>query len=143
MTEQTDILLVEANEDDAALTVSTLKKHVTDRVMHCADGIEALEYLRGEGANQGRDTSSQPRLILLDLKLPKLDGIEVLRKLRADPRTDRIPVVMLTSSARKADVDAAYAAGANSYLVKAVDYAQFSREVQQLGSYWLGMNKHS
>jgi two-component system response regulator len=135
MKEVIDILLVEDNEDDAKLTLATLQKHVTEKIHHCHDGVEALEFLLSEGREV------EPRLILLDLNLPRLSGIEVLERLRKDPRTEQIPVVVLTSSSRKADLDASYAAGANSYLVKAVNYRDFARDVQQLGAYWLGMNR--
>jgi two-component system response regulator len=141
MTNPPDILLVEDNEDDVDLTVGALKKHITSNILVCGDGAEALDYLFGSGQFAGRDTSVQPRLVLLDLNLPKLNGIEVLMRLRADLRTEKVPVVMLTSSVRKADLDAAYAAGANSYLVKAVNFADFTKDVQQLGQYWLGLNK--
>ena len=129
------ILLVEDNEDDIDLTVRALKKQAAIPVMVFRDGTEVLEYL------EAHLEEALPALILLDLKLPKMDGIEVLRHLRAQPRTEKVPVVMLTSSSRKADLDAAYAAGANSYLVKAVDFKQFTRDVEQLASYWLGLNR--
>lgn len=135
--EPPDILLVEDNEDDVALTVGTLKAHITKKIVVCGDGAEALDFLLGTGAYEGRNTSSQPRLILLDLNLPKLNGLEVLTRIRADSRTRHLPVVVLTSSSRKADLDAAYAAGANSYLVKAVKYTDFTKDVQQLGAHWL------
>lgn len=124
------ILLVEDNDDDVTLTVSALKRRVKKRVEVCRDGPEALEFLAAQPL--------LPGLILLDLKLPKLDGIEVLKRLRAEPRTQSVPVVMLTSSSRRSDMDAAAAAGANSYMVKAVDYQQFTKDIEQLATRWLG-----
>lgn len=135
-----DILLVEDNEDDVKLTLHALKKAVTKSIEVCRDGAEALDFLLGEGKFQGRDVTVQPRLVLLDLKLPKLDGFQVLERLKHDPRTRSIPVVMLTSSSRKTDADQCYQAGANSYLVKSVDFEQFTREIAELGNYWLRLN---
>lgn len=136
-----DILLVEDNDADVKLTLHALKKMVTEKIEVCRDGAEAVNFMFGEGQYQGRDISVQPRLILLDLKLPKLDGFQVLERLKQDARTSSIPVVMLTSSSRKPDVERCYKAGANSYLVKSVDFEQFTREIAELGNYWLRLNR--
>ena len=139
-----DILLVEDNQDDLELTLSVLKKNSpSTKVEVCRDGAEALEFLFGEGAYANRDLTNQPRLILLDIKLPKLDGLQVLGRVRKDERTQQIPVVMLTSSSRKADLDSAYKGGANSYLVKSVNYRQFTQDIIQLCEYWLVLNRGS
>jgi two-component system, response regulator len=136
------ILLVEDNPDDELLTLRALKKNnVFNKVVVARDGAEALNYLFGEGAYAGRDTSDVPQLVLLDLKLPKVDGLEVLRRLRADERTRLLPVVILTSSREQQDLLDGYGYGANSYVRKPVDFAQFSRAVEQLELYWLVLNE--
>ena len=136
------ILLVEDNPDDELLTLRALKKNsVFNNVVVARDGAEALDYLFGEGAYAGRDTSDVPQLVLLDLKLPKVDGLEVLRRLRADERTRLLPVVILTSSREQQDLLDGYSHGANSYVRKPVDFAQFSRTVEQLELYWLVLNE--
>src|ERR687893_593861 len=136
------ILLVEDNPDDELLTLRALKKNnVFNRVVVARDGAEALDYLFGEGAYEGRDVSDIPRVVLLDLKLPKVDGLEVLRRLRADERTRLLPVVILTSSREQQDMLDGYGLGANSYIRKPVDFAQFLESVRQLGLYWLGLNE--
>ena len=136
------IMLVEDNPDDEALTLRAFKKclMISDVVV-AHDGIEALDYLFGDGAHSGRDTRGMPRLVLLDLKLPKVDGLEVLRRLRADQRTKLLPIVILTSSRDRNDVANCYYAGANSYIRKPLDFAEFSELVQQLGLYWLVLNE--
>jgi two-component system response regulator len=136
------ILLVEDNPDDEALTLRALKKNnITNKIVVARDGVEALDYLFGTGMYAGRDTSAEPELILLDLKLPKIDGFEVLRKLRADERTKLLPVVILTSSKEQQDVVNGYGLGANSYVRKPVDFQDFVDAVLQLGLYWLVLNE--
>ena len=136
------ILLVEDNADDEALTMRALRKNnISNEIMVARDGAEALDYLFGEGAYAGRDTGMQPALILLDLKLPKVDGFEVLRKLRADRRTRLLPVVILTSSKEQQDIANGYGLGANSYVRKQVDFQDFVEAVRQLGLYWLVLNE--
>ncbi|HLZ51952.1 MAG TPA: response regulator [Candidatus Acidoferrum sp.] len=136
------ILLVEDNPDDEALTVRALKKNnVLNEVAVARDGVEALEYLFGEGSYANRDTSLVPQVILLDLKLPKLDGLGVLRRLRADPRTKLLPVVLLTSSTEEEDLLKGYGLGANSYVRKPVDFDKFKEAIRQLSLYWLVLNE--
>jgi two-component system response regulator len=136
------ILLVEDNADDEALTMRALSKNnITNKIVVARDGVEALDYLFGTGRYAGRDTSMQPELILLDLKLPKVDGFEVLKKLRADERTKLLPVVILTSSKEQQDVANGYGLGANSYVRKPVDFQHFVDAVLQLGLYWLVLNE--
>ncbi|MGA6970148.1 MAG: response regulator [Candidatus Binatus sp.] len=136
------ILLVEDNADDEALTMRALRKNnITNEIVVARDGAEALDYLFGQGAHSGRDTGLQPALILLDLKLPKVDGFEVLRKLRADKRTRLLPVVILTSSREQQDIANGYGLGANSYVRKPVDFQDFVEAVRQLGLYWLVLNE--
>ena len=136
------ILLVEDNPDDAALTLRALEKNeiTNDMVKVAGNGVEALDYLFGMGEYSGRDTTAQPQLILLDLKMPKMDGIEVLRRLRQDDRTRLLPVVVLTSSDEKEDIVKIYNLGANSYIRKPVDFDEFTEAVRQLGVYWLRLN---
>ena len=136
------ILLVEDNADDEALTIRALKKNnIMNEVVVAHDGAEALEYLFGTGKHASRNTSLMPEVILLDLKLPKIDGLEVLRRLRADEHTELLPVVVLTSSKEERDMIESYRLGANSYVRKPVDFAQFSEAVRQLGLYWLILNE--
>jgi two-component system response regulator len=136
------ILLVEDNPDDEALTVRALKKSkVVNEIVVARDGIQALEYLFGEGAHVDRDTREMPDVILLDLKLPKLDGLGVLRRLRADDRTRMLPVVILTSSNEETDRIKGYGLGANSYVRKPVDFDAFVAAAAQLGLYWLVLNQ--
>ncbi|OGO01572.1 MAG: two-component system response regulator [Chloroflexi bacterium RBG_13_52_14] len=136
------ILLVEDNPDDVELTLRALKIHnVANDVVVARDGAEALDYLFATGAYSGRDTTVTPQLILLDLKLPKVDGLEVLRRLRADGHTTFVPVVILTSSKEEQDLIEGYRLHANSYIRKPVDFNQFSEAVRQLGLYWLVLNE--
>ena len=135
------ILLVEDNPDDEALTLRALKKsNILNDVVVARDGSEALDYLFGTGAHAGRDTRIQPQIVLLDLKLPKVDGLEVLKRMRADARTRLQPVVVLTTSNEERDVIASYKLGANSYIRKPVDFEQFMDAVRQLGLFWLVLN---
>lgn len=136
------ILLVEDSPDDEALTLRALgKNNIRNEVVVARDGVEALDYLFGRGRYAERDMSLMPQLILLDLKLPKLDGLEVLRRLRSDERTRLLPVVILTSSNEEQDLVNGYGLGANSYVRKPVDFGQFSEAVRQLGLYWLLLNE--
>ena len=136
------ILLVEDNPDDELLTMRALRKNnVLNKVVVARDGVEALDYLFGTGGYSGRDTAVMPQLILLDLKLPKIDGLEVLKRLRADERTRLLPVVILTSSREQQDMLDGYGLGANSYVRKPVNFEQFVRAVEQLKLYWLILNE--
>jgi CheY-like chemotaxis protein len=136
------ILLVEDNPSDIALTErALLRNNISNTLVVAQDGQEGLDYLFGEGHYAGRDPADTPVLILLDLKLPKLDGLDVLRRIRADARTRRVPVVILTSSREEQDVAAGYDLGVNSYIRKPVDFQQFTETVRQLGLYWLVINE--
>ncbi len=142
MTDEKTILLVEDDPNDEALTRRALaKNNIKNEVVVAHDGVEALEYLFGTGAHAGRDTRVLPQVVLLDLKLPKLDGLEVLKRLRADARTKLLPVVVLTSSKEEQDVLKSYTEGANSYIRKPVDFDQFVEAVRNLGLYWLVLNE--
>ncbi len=135
------ILLVEDNPRDEALTLRALKKNnIVNEVTVARDGVEALDYLFGTGAHAGRDTT-MPQLVLLDLKLPKVDGLQVLQRIRSDERTKLLPVVVFTSSSEEEDVIKSYDLGANSYVRKPVDFDQFSEATRQLGLYWLVLNQ--
>ena len=137
-----EILLVEDNPHDAELTMRALKKnHMANNIIHLTDGEIALEYLFGKGKYEDRDISSKPKLILLDLKMPKVNGIEVLEALKNDESTKKIPVVVLTSSRENPDVEKCYALGANSYIVKPVEFESFTKVVVELGLYWLILNQ--
>jgi two-component system response regulator len=136
------ILLVEDNPDDQALTRRALKKNnILNDVVLAQDGVEALDYLFCTGAHAGRDAGNLPAVVLLDLKLPKVDGLEVLRRLRSEDRTKLLPVVVLTSSKEEQDLVHSYSLGANSYIRKPVDFGQFIEAVRQLGLYWLVLNE--
>ena len=136
------ILLVEDNPDDELLAIRALKKNnIMNEVVVARDGVEALDYLFGTGAYAGRDMSVMPQVILLDLKLPKIDGLEVLRRLRDDERTKLLPVVVLTSSKEELDLTTSYSLGANSYIRKPVDFVRFTEAIKQLGLYWLVLNE--
>lgn len=136
------ILLVEDNPDDEMLTLRALKKNnIKNEVVVAHDGAEALDYLFGTGSFAGRDTTNMPQVILLDLKLPKIDGFEVLRRIRAEEHTRRLPVVILTSSNEEQDRMKGYDRGANSYVRKPVEFGSFIEAVRQLGLYWLILNQ--
>lgn len=136
------ILLVEDNPRDEALTLRALKKsNIVNDVVVARDGVEALDYLFGGGTHAGRDITVTPQLVLLDLKLPKVDGLQVLQKIRADERTKRLPVVVFTSSSEEEDVIKSYDLGANSYVRKPVDFEHFLEATKQLGLYWLVLNE--
>lgn len=137
-----NILLVEDNPDDEALTLRALNKNnIMNEVVVARDGAEALDYLLCRNAHAERDPESQPALVLLDLKLPKVDGLDVLREIRANPSTQLLRVVILTSSKEEQDLINGYRLGANSYIRKPVDFAQFMEAVRQLGLYWLVLNE--
>ena len=136
------ILLVEDNPDDVELTQRAFERSSQiSEIVVAKDGSDALEYLFATGAHEGRDVTRMPEVVLLDLNLPKIDGLEVLRRLRADQRTRRLPVVVLTSSNEEDDVRRSYELGANSFVRKPVDFAQFHQTAQQLGTYWLVVNE--
>jgi two-component system response regulator len=136
------ILLVEDNPDDELLALRALKKsNVPNEVVVAHDGVEALDYLFASGPYEGRDTSSMPQLVLLDLKLPRVDGLEVLKRLRSDERTRLLPVVILTSSKERRDMLEGYGLGANSYIRKPVNFEQFMNVIEQLKRYWLVLNE--
>ena len=136
------ILLVEDNSDDEALTLRALRKnHILNEVVVARDGAQALDHLLPPSPRDGHNAGDAPEVILLDLKLPKLGGLEVLQRLRADARTELLPVVILTSSAEERDLIDSYRLGANSYIRKPVDFDQFSRAIQHLGLYWLVLNE--
>ena len=137
-----EILLVEDNPNDVELTLHAFKRNnLTNRVHIVRDGAEALEFIFATGAYAGRKVENGPKVILLDLKLPLVDGLEVLREVKADPRTRAIPVVVLTSSREERDIVESYNLGVNSYIVKPVDFEQFTEAVRQLGLYWLFLNQ--
>lgn len=140
-TNEVEILLVEDNQDDLDLTLLALRKaRLANHIQTLRDGAEALDFLFCRGPYSERGIANVPKVILLDLKLPKVDGLEVLRAIKADSRTRLIPVVMLTSSQEQCDVLESYKLGVNSYIVKPVDFAQFSAVVEQLGLYWMLLN---
>jgi CheY-like chemotaxis protein len=142
VTDEIEILLVEDNPNDVELTLRALKKNnLTNKVHVVKDGAEALDYIFATGAYANRDINHHPRVILLDLKLPKVDGLEVLRRLKSDERTKVIPVVVLTSSKEERDLVESYKLGANSYIAKPVDFDSFVKAVAELGLYWLLLNQ--
>ena len=139
---EVEILLVEDNPEDTELTMRTLRmRNLANRLHHVEDGAAALDFLFGRGQFAGREVNTPPKVVLLDLKLPKVDGLAVLRAIREDSRTRHIPVVVITSSKEDRDLDEAYRLGANSYVVKPVEFNQFSEAVGQLGLYWVLINE--
>lgn len=142
MSHEVEILLVEDNAADAEMTIRALRKaHLSNKLIHLKDGVEALDFLFGNGAYSTRDVSQHPRVILLDIKMPKMDGIEVLRNIRANESTRTIPVVIMTSSNEDKDILASYELGVNSYVVKPVEFEEFVKAVGNLGLYWLLTNR--
>lgn len=142
MSSSLEILLVEDNPQDAELTIRALKnRNLANNLVHVEDGQAALDFLFNTGRYKNREISPKPKLVMLDLKLPKVDGIEVLRRIRADARTKLLPVVVLSSSREDRDVAEAYKLGVNSYIVKPVDFESFSEAVSNLGLYWLILNE--
>ncbi len=140
--QEVDILLVEDSSEDVELTIRALKKHnLANRLFVARDGAEALDFLFCEGVHAGRRSEDRPKVVLLDLKLPKVDGLEVLRRVKSDPRTRTLPVVVLTSSREDQDVVRSYELGVNSYIVKPVDFERFVQAVSELGLYWLLLNQ--
>jgi two-component system, response regulator len=139
--EQIEILLVEDSADDAAMTLRTLQRRgIANRVVWAKDGVEALDFLFCEGAHAARPEGT-PKLVLLDLKMPRMDGLQVLERMKQDPRTRKIPVVMMTSSRQEGDMLASYSLGVNSFVVKPVDFDAFSETVAQVGMYWMITNQ--
>jgi len=139
---EVEVLLVEDNPRDAEMALRTLRKHnLANSIVHVKDGEEALNWIFGIGAYDGRNPNNHPKVVLLDLKLPKVDGLEVLRAIRDDERTQLIPVVVMTSSREERDVIESYKLGVNSYVVKPMDFEGFSAAVAELGHYWLLVNQ--
>ena len=137
-----EILLVEDNMNDAELTIRALRKNnIANHIIHLKDGAIAIDFLFGNGQYEGRNINKKPKVILLDLKMPKVGGIEVLEKIKSNELTKKIPVVMLTSSKEHPDVEKAYLLGANSYIVKPVDFESFRKTVNDLGIYWMMLNQ--
>jgi len=139
---EVEILLIEDNAHDAEMTMRALKKNnITNKIFHLKDGAEALEFIFGTGKFEGRNILHKPKVILLDLKMPKVDGIEVLIKIKSNELTQSIPVVILTSSKEDPDIQKCYALGVNSYIVKPVDFEGFHKVVSELGMYWVLLNQ--
>ncbi len=140
-TQEVEVLLVEDNRDDAELTMRALKRNnLSNALVHLKDGAEALEFIFGKEPGEGKP-DRKPKVILLDLKMPKVNGMEVLERVKSDPRTKNIPVVILTSSGEDPDIQKCYALGANSYIVKPVDFDSFAKAVSDIGMYWLLLNQ--
>lgn len=139
---EVEILLIEDNHDEALLTIRGLRKqHLANKLLHIDDGEEALDFLFGRGKYASPGGPARPRLVLLDLKLPKVDGLEILRQMKADPGTALLPVVILTSSGEEKDIVESYQLGVNSYIIKPVNFESFSKAVAELGMYWLLLNQ--
>lgn len=142
MKNKVEILLIEDNQHDAELTIRALKKNnLVNNLVHLKDGVEALEFLFAEGVYHERSADNTPKVILLDLKMPKLNGIDVLKQLKADERTKKIPIVVLTSSKEDPDIKTCYDLGVNSYVVKPVNFEAFAKAVNELGLYWMLLNQ--
>jgi two-component system response regulator len=143
MSQEVEILLVEDNASDAEMTIGALKKNnLANHLLHLKDGAAALDFLFAEGEYADRQITDKPRVILLDLKMPKVNGIEVLQRIRADERTKAIPVVVLTSSKEDPDIKKCYALGVNSYVVKPVEFDEFQKAISDIGLYWMIVNQH-
>lgn len=142
ITSDVEILLVEDNKDDAGLTIRTLKKNnLGNNLVHLSNGAEALDFLFGEGKFTGRNISDRPKLVLLDLKMPKVNGLEVLKRIKSDDRTKMIPVVVMTSSREDKDIIESYKLGVNSYVVKPINFEGFAKAVAEVGMYWIVNNQ--
>ena len=140
--DEVEILLIEDSMQDAELTIRSLRKNnVSNKIVHLKDGAIALQFIFGTGEYEGRDINKKPKVILLDLKMPKVNGLEVLEKIKTDPRTQAIPIVILTSSKEDPDIKKCYELGANSYIVKPVDFDGFHKVVSELGLYWVLLNQ--
>jgi len=138
---EVEILLVDDNPNDAEMTIRALKKNnIANNLVHLTNGADALDFIFGTGSFTGRNTDIHPKIMLLDLKMPKVDGIDVLRKVKSDERTKIIPIVVLTSSQEDPDIQTCYQLGVNSYIVKPVDFGNFIKAVSELGLYWLVLN---
>lgn len=141
-TNAVEILLVEDNPNDAELTIRGLRKNkIANHILHISDGAEALDFFFAEGKYEGRNVNLTPKIVILDLKLPKVSGIEILQKVKSDKRTKSIPIVVLTSSKEERDIVESYKYGANSYIVKPVDFDKFAEAIKKLGLYWLLLNE--
>lgn len=139
---EVEILLIEDNPNDAEMTIRALhKSNIVNKLVHLSDGAEALDFLFATGEYEGRNTNIKPKIILLDLKMPKVDGLEVLRQIKNDPRTRAIPVIVLTSSKEDPDIKKAYELGVNSYIVKPVGFENFNSSISEMGMYWMLLNK--
>jgi two-component system response regulator len=142
MKQEIEILLIEDNVSDAEMTIRVLKKNnLANNLLHLKDGAEALDFIFAEGEYSGRQMETLPKVILLDLKMPKVSGIEVLRRIKTDKRTKKIPVVVLTSSKEDPDIQTCYALGVNSYVVKPVDFNEFQKAISDLGLFWMIINQ--
>ncbi len=142
MKQEIEVLLVEDSASDAEMTIRALKKNnLANRLLHVKDGAEALDFLFAEGTYAGRQIENTPRVVLLDLKMPKVNGIEVLLKIKSDPRTKKIPVVVLTSSKEDPDIQKCYDLGVNGYVVKPVEFDEFYKAISSLGLYWMIVNQ--